>query len=185
MTGTCSTEQLEYPDQVVSWAALRLGAPGAQRVECSSGAGAGVGEGVGAGVGAVAPAEPVEWVRWKMARLGLAWLDLRLAALPDTLFKFLLVSNQPQPGSQAASQASRSNAHALHLGCHPSSEQPPPASPWLCRQTADCFQFVAQSAVQSICQRHHECQGLVPTHSRFWGWAPATVPVPPSLYCCL
>lgn len=58
-------------------------------------------------------------------------------------------------------------------------------SPWLCRQTADCFQFVAQSAVQSICQRHHECQGLVPTHSRFWGWAPATVPGPPSLYSCL
>lgn len=110
---------------------------------------------------------------------GLAWLDLRLAALPDTLFKFLLVSNQPQPGS-------RSNAHALHLGCHIPPTHPFPSqraatsscSLWLCRQTADCFQFVAQSAVQSICQRHHECQGLVPTHSRFWGWALATVPAP-------
>lgn len=63
--------------------------------------------GVGAGVGAVAPAEPVEWVRWKMARLGLAWLDLRLAALPDTLFNFLLVSNQPQPGSQPSQPEQR------------------------------------------------------------------------------
>lgn len=172
MTGTCSTEQLEYPDQVVSWAALRLGAPGAQRVECSSGAGVGVGA-----------AESVEWVRWKMARLGLAWLDLRLAALPDTLFKFLLVSNQPQPGSQPGSQPSQPEQRpCTPLGMPPILRAATSCSPWLCRQTADCFQFVAQSAVQSICQRHHECQGLVPTHSRFWGWAPATVPAaPPSL----
>lgn len=167
MTGTCSTEQLEYPDQVESWAALRLGAPGAQRVECSSGAGAGV------GVGA---AEPVEWVRWKMARLGLAWLDLRLAALPDTLFKFLLVSNQPQPARQPSQPEQRP---CTPLGMPPILRAATSCSPWLCRQTADCFQFVAQSAVQSICQRHHECQGLVPTHSRFWGWAPATVPAAP------
>lgn len=39
---------LNTPDQVESWAALRLGAPGAQRVECSSGVGAGAGAGVGA-----------------------------------------------------------------------------------------------------------------------------------------
>lgn len=118
MTGTCSTEQLEYPDQVVSWAALRLGAPGAQRVECSSGAGVGVGAGVGA---VVAPAEPVEWVRWKMARLGLAWLDLRLAALPDTLFKFLLVSNQPQPASQPAKPAGATPMHSTWDATHPQS----------------------------------------------------------------
>lgn len=115
------------------------------------------------------------------ARRGLAWLDLRLAALPDTLFKFLLVSNQPQPGSQPSQPEQRP---CTPLGMPPILRAATSCSLWLCRQTADCFQFVAQSAVQSICQRHHECQGLVPTHSRFWGWAPATVPAasPPSLY---
>lgn len=124
----------------------------------------------------------VEWVRWKMAWLGLTWLDLRLAALPDTLFKFLLVSNQPQPAKPAGATPMHSTWDATHppLPAHKhSSHLLQPVAVQTDRQTADCFQFVAQSAVQSICQRHHECQGLVPTHSRFWGWAPATVPAPP------
>lgn len=80
-----------------------------------------------------------------------AWLPW-----PDTLFKIffrLFHFLQTTPA--------RSTAHAA---------APPPLPPgvapskWsgrqvesVCRQTADCFQFVAQSAVQSICQRHHEC----------------------------
>lgn len=66
-------------------------------------------------------AEPVEWVRWKMARLGLAWLDLRLAALPDTLFKFLLVSNQPQPARQPAKPAGATPMHSTWDATHPQS----------------------------------------------------------------
>lgn len=60
-----------------------------------------------------------------MAWLGLTWLDLRLAALPDTLFKFLLVSNQPQPAKPAGATPMHSTWDATHppLPAHKHSSQ--------------------------------------------------------------